>query len=95
MPRGAPNTGARVLQWLELQPFARKARRPAVLEQEFAVCRNEVCHRAAEPDMAMKPQPTIHGVDHPVAPARELAVLGSCAPHRRAPLTDRRRRPPR
>lgn len=93
MPRVTSDTGARILQWLELQPFSWKADRTAVLEQAIAVRRNEMCHWPAKPDMAMEPQPAIHGVDHPIAPVRELAVLRKCAPHRRALLTDRRPRP--
>ena len=94
MPCVASNTRAGVLQWLVLQPFRWNTDGSPILEQELPVRRDEVRHRPAEPDMAMEPQPAIHGVDHPIAPARELAILGNCAPHGRASLTGRRRRPP-
>lgn len=95
MPGVAPNTGAGVLQWLVLQPFRWNANGLPILEQAPPVRRDEMCHGPPEPDMAMEPQAALHGVDHPIASARELAVLGNCAPHGRAPLTDRRRRPTR
>ena len=94
MPGVASSTRAGILQRLVLQPFGWNTDGSPILEQELPVRRHEVRHRPAEPDMAMEPQPAIHGVDHPIAPTREFAVLGNCAPHGRASLTDRRRRPP-
>ena len=72
MPCVATQSGPRVFQWLELEPFGRKPDLTPVGEEPFAVGRNEVCHRVTLPPMAVQPESTLHGENHPVKAAAEL-----------------------
>jgi len=72
MPCVAAKSGSRVFQWLELEPFGRKPDLTPVGEEPFAVGRNEVCHRVTLPPMAVQPESTVHGENHPVEAAAEL-----------------------
>src|SRR6185503_20753513 len=79
MPRIAANTGARVLERLVLQALCGNADGLAVLQQERLVRGDEVRHAPALPHMAMKPEPAIHCVDHPVTSLVELSELQRAA----------------
>jgi len=50
----------------------RQADGASVGEQQLAIGRDEVRHSSILPQMAMEPQPTIHGVDHSIAELFEL-----------------------
>ena len=62
-----PNSGSRVLQRLELEPFSGESDLMAILEKAHAISGDEMGHRRSFPDVAMQPEPPIHGEDHPVA----------------------------
>ena len=68
MPGVAPDSSARILEWLELEPRGRDAYRRAVAEEPFAVGRYQMRHRPPFPDMPMQPQTAVHGVNHSLAP---------------------------
>lgn len=74
MPRIPAQARSRIFQRFELQSVRGEPHFPAVREQALAVSRDEMRHRVPFPSMAVQPQSTIHGVDHPVESASELAV---------------------
>lgn len=63
---------SRILERLELQVVGREAGVRCVGEQLVLVCGHQMRHRAPLPDVTVQPQSTVHRVDHPIAPAREL-----------------------
>lgn len=67
MPRVAAHTGARVTQWLELQPSLGKPGLGTIRQQPRAIGGDEVRHRTSFPDVAMQPESAIHGVNHSLA----------------------------
>ena len=67
MPRVAANLIARITQRFVLEPFRIQTNRPSILDEKLPVARGEMRHGMPEPDMAMKPKPTRHGVRHSVA----------------------------
>ena len=74
MPCLTPKTRPWVLEWLVLQAGCRDANDLPIGEQLFFVCGDEMCHGPAFPHMAMHPQATIHGVNHPLTPTLELSI---------------------
>ena len=74
MPRVATLPGARILERLELQASGGQSRFRPVGEQERTVGGYQVRHRPPFPEMPVQPEAAVHGVDHPLASRRELAV---------------------
>jgi len=72
VPSVAAKPGAGILQRLELESVLRQADGASVGEQQLAIGRDEVRHSSILPQMAMEPQPAIHGVDHSIAELFEL-----------------------
>jgi hypothetical protein len=62
-----------VTQRLELQAFGVEANGASVVDQLRAVGRDEMRHGAPFPNVAMKPEPAGHGIDHSFSPFPELA----------------------
>jgi len=79
MPCVASDAGARILQRLELQTLRSNADHGTVPEQKRLICRDEVGERPPFPDVPVKPEPTVHRVDHPIAPLFEFSKLRSFA----------------
>lgn len=75
VPRIAARPGAWIFQWLELQSAFWQANGTAISKKAPPVCRHEVRHLLPLPHVTVKPEATIHRVDHPVATLRELQVL--------------------
>src|SRR3982750_4471884 len=73
MPCVSAKSGSRAFQRLETEPFGRKPDLTPIGEEPFAVGRNEVCHRVTLPPMAVQPESTVHGENHPVDATAELA----------------------
>ena len=67
MPGVAPDSSARILEWLELEPVFPQTDGSAVIEEELAIGRDEVREAFSLPQVAMEPEATIHGVDHSIA----------------------------
>jgi len=67
MPRRAADPRSRILERLELESLWRQAHSPCVLQQSCAVSGDQVRHGCALPDVAMKPEPTVHREDHPLS----------------------------
>ena len=79
MPRVSTDTGARVLQRLELEPLGGHSDAAPVGKKTFTVRRYQMGERPSLPHMSMEPEAAIHGVDHSFASRVELAkwrVLG-------------------
>lgn len=74
MPRIPTQTRSRIFQRLELQSVRGESHAPPVCQQPLAIRRDQVRHWMSLPAMAVQPQPTVHGEDHPVESATELAV---------------------
>lgn len=74
VPRVATFSSARIAQRLELQPCLGQAGFGTICQQSGAISRHEVRHRAPFPDVAMQPEATLHGMDHPVAARGKLAI---------------------
>ena len=80
MPRITTHTVARILEWVMLQAFIPHADPTTPGEQEVSIGRNEVREMAPEPEVAMEPETTTHGVDHPRPAIGELLpVEKECA----------------
>jgi 1-acyl-sn-glycerol-3-phosphate acyltransferase len=77
VPRVASHAGAWILERAILQTFRRDSDRDAVGEQEGLVRRHEMREPTSLPQMAVQPQPTIHGVDHSFTTFRVFAILRS------------------
>ena len=77
MPRIAALAGARILERLELKSAFRQANGTAISKKAPPVCRHEVRHLLPLPHVAVKPEATIHRVNHSVATLRKLQVLDS------------------
>lgn len=75
MPRIAPRSCARITERFELQSRVGQPNQSSVRDQPLPIGGNEVCHRAIQPDMAMKPKPAIDCMHHPIAAPTELAPL--------------------
>ena len=75
MPRFAPQTGARILERLELKLRFGKSHATPVGKQPFAIGGDEMRHGAAEPDVAVEPETAVHRVDHSVLATGEFANL--------------------
>ena len=74
MPRVPSRAGAWILERLVLEPRDWQTNGAAVFDQALAVSGDEVSHRAAFPDVTVKPQTAFHRVDHPFTSKRELTV---------------------
>jgi hypothetical protein len=74
VPRAPSLAGPRVLQRLELKSLWRQANFSTVSEELLAVGRNEMRHLMSLPSMAVKPESTVHGVDHPISPPTEFSI---------------------
>jgi hypothetical protein len=74
MPRVASDARARILQRLELKPTRRETDARSIGEQALSVRRHEVSHRTPFPDVTVEPEAAVHGMDHPLATQRELAI---------------------
>jgi len=72
VPGIATDTRARVLEWFELEPRRRNPYGATVGQQSFAIGRDKVRQRPPLPDMSMEPEPTVHGVNHSLAPRTEF-----------------------
>lgn len=75
MPGITSNAGSRILQRLELQSRFRQAHRAPVLDEALPICGHEMGHPVPLPHVTVKPEPTIHRVDHPIPTLRELDVV--------------------
>jgi len=73
VPRITANTGARILERLELESIARQSNCPSVYEEEVTVGGHEVRHRATAVHMTMEPEAAVHREDHSVSTLGELA----------------------
>jgi hypothetical protein len=74
MPRITSDSRAWVFERFVLKAGDRKTNGAAVLDQALTVGGDEVSHRAAFPDMAVKPQTAVHRMDHPFATKRKLTI---------------------
>jgi hypothetical protein len=74
MPSVTTKACARILERLELQTFSRDANRRSKGKEARLVGGDEMRHRAALPQMAVKPQTAIHCANHPIAPTFELPI---------------------
>ena len=72
MPGVAPDSGAGILQGLELESVVGQTDGAAIGEQQLAIGRHQVRHPSSLPQVAMQPEAAIHGVDHPIAKLFEL-----------------------
>ena len=67
MPRLSPTARARILERLVLKALGGEPGLSSVLEQQFAIGGDEVRHFASLPHVPMKPEATIHRVNHPLS----------------------------
>ena len=73
VPSIASLTGARILEWLELQSPRGESCGASVLEEVFAIGAHQMRHRVPLPRVAVQPEAALHGVEYPIAAAHELA----------------------
>lgn len=74
MPGVSAFAGSRILERFELQARFGQPDLSTIGEQPLAIRRYEMCHEVTFPAVAVQPEPTVHGVDHSVAPTIELSV---------------------
>jgi hypothetical protein len=77
VPRIAALAGAGILERLELKSAFVQANRPSISKKAPSVGGHEVRHLLPLPDVTVKPEATVHCVDHPIATFRELYILNS------------------
>lgn len=73
MPRIASLARTWILERLVLEPFGGESDLASILQQQIPVGRDQVRHGSAVPDVPVQPQPTGHGVNHPLAAGAILA----------------------
>ena len=66
MPRIAPQTGAWILEWLELQALNGKMNVDRCGNESRVTSRHEMRHGPPHPHVTMQPEATIHGVQHAI-----------------------------
>ena len=76
MPRVDANSSPWITQRLVLQSRGRYSDRVAVRQQARTIGAHQVHHAFTAPDVPMKPQAAVHGVNHSVAPLYKLARTG-------------------
>jgi hypothetical protein len=74
MPRIATFASTRVFEGLVLQSLVGHSDVLTEYQELCLVGRYEVRHRPAFPHMPVQPEPSVHGVDHPITPPFELPV---------------------
>jgi hypothetical protein len=74
VPRITTQPRARILEGLELKAGLTHAYCRAKSQQALAIGRDQVGHLPPFPDMAVKPQSAVHGVNHPVAARSKFTI---------------------
>jgi hypothetical protein len=74
VPCRPAHAGPRVLERLELQLVERETYALTIGQKALPVDGYEVRHGTTLPHVAVEPEPTVHGVDHPLAAFLELSV---------------------
>ena len=95
MPRVSADARARILEGFVLEAVGVDPNGRTVFEKKRAIRRDEMRHATAAPEMAVQPEATIHGEDHPITSLFEFAVLRRNARHQRVPVSCRPRLPAR